>query len=723
MQQPASFQEARLQFLDYWRVIKTRKAVVFAVFLLVVLVATTVTFLQPKIYASACRIKVEQEKPTVDVFSANYVPSYDPYFLRTQYEIIQSQKILHPVIEKLNLIKVWAERNRPLPLPTMDLAFQRLKGQIGVRPFRDTSLIEIIVYDEDPQLAAYLANSIAEVFEKQRLEEKRRQVLKGLDKLREEVAEQQARVQAAQQKVDYFRRELDVPVVGTGLGGVKLTDQTLQALEAQLTAAKVESGVKEVRLKELQRLTPQQLRHSIATIITDGNVQSLIQNLTEIETRLEAIKEDFGPEHPTARAAMATRDKLSEQLDNRLDGVLKGFEVDLQMAQARVTELQRQLDAAKTTSVNLDSEKYTPFRNAQREEEMQTRLYEALHSRLQQVSIEIDVPRSPVEIMDKAEPGRAPVKPNVWFNIGLGMVVGLILGVALTFFLEFLDTSIKKMEDIERYLGLPVLGVVAREGELIIRGSASPQHIEAYRMLRANVEFARGTDAPKSIAVLSAGAGEGKSFTITNLACVYAQHGMRVLIVDSDLRRPNIHKNLGLNNATGLTDYLGGIKTSDEIIQPTNIPNLFAITAGGGGQTKAALPLLTSQRMDALINYVAQQFDIVLYDTPPVLAVSDAAIVANEVGASILVVQHRRYPRAMSIRAKHAIENAGGRLLGVVVNNINIGQDESYYYYHDHYDRYLNPQEPGSGKSSAPTAAQSPKTTSAGDEIELQGKY
>jgi capsular exopolysaccharide synthesis family protein len=239
-------------------------------------------------------------------------------------------------------------------------------------------------------------------------------------------------------------------------------------------------------------------------------------------------------------------------------------------------------------------------------------------------------------------------------------------------------------------------------------------------MLRANVEFARGPDGPKSIALLSAGAGEGKSFTITNLACVYAQHGVRVLIVDSDLRRPSIHKNLNLSNTTGLTDYLSGQKGIDEIIQPTNIPNLFAITAGGGGQTKAALPLLTSQRMDALINHVARQFDIVLYDTPPVLAVSDAAIVANEVGAAILVVQHRRYPRAMSIRAKHTIEHAGGRLLGVVVNNINLGQDESYYYYHDHYDRYLNPPESVAPKPAAPAPA---GRAAAADELELPGKY
>ncbi len=141
MEQTQSFSEARLHFLDYWRVIRTRKAVVFAVFLLVVLVAATITLMQPRMYLASTRIRVEQERPNVEVFRPENYPTYDPYFLQTQYEILTSQKILHPVIEKINLMKIWADRHEPLPVPSIDLAFQRLKGQVGVRRYRDTSLI------------------------------------------------------------------------------------------------------------------------------------------------------------------------------------------------------------------------------------------------------------------------------------------------------------------------------------------------------------------------------------------------------------------------------------------------------------------------------------------------------------------------------------------------------------------------------------------------------
>jgi capsular exopolysaccharide synthesis family protein len=705
--------EARLHFLDYWRVIKTRKAIVFVVFLLVVLVAATFTFFQPKIYMSSVRIKVEQEHPTVAVFEQQYVPSYDPFFLQTQYEVLQSQKVLYPVIERLNLQsrESWLQNGQQLPKEVLS---QRLKAMLGVRRYRDTSLIEITVQDGDRMEAAEIANTIAEVFESEQLEVKRQQTMKGIEKIRDELAQQQEKVRLAQKKVEDLRRELNVPVFGT----VKLDDQAIQHLDQELTTARVEAVSRETRLKELQKLSLQQLRNTIATIISDPNVQTLLQNLTDAERKLEVLKEDYGPDHPNVRAAIAERDKLQTQLDARLEGVMRGFEVEYQMAQARVTELQKQLDDLKAASLDLASDRYLPFHNAEREEESETKLYDNLKARLEQTSIELEIPRSPIEVVDLAQPSAVPVSPNVWRNVVMGTIVGLFLGVGLSFFIEFLDTSVKRMEDVERFLDLPVLGVVPQEAGLLSGGAVSPGHLEAYRMLRTNIEYAKRDGAVRSLCVLSAGAGEGKSFTVANLAYVYAQQGSRVLVVDSDLRRPGIHQFFGVSNAIGLAEYLGATETLEEIILPTNVPNVSIITSGGGGKPKSALPLLTSHRMEELIAELSKRFDIVLYDTPPALGVSDATIMAREVGTSILVIQHRRFPRAMPLRARQLVENAGGKLLGVVVNNVNIGQDETYYYYyHEHYDQYLH------APASAPSPSASEKKKGEDDQIEPQGKY
>ncbi len=704
--------EARLHFLDYWRVIRTRKIIVFLVFLLVVLTVFTITIFQPKVYMAVARIKVEPERPTVSMVEGRDMAAYDPYFLQTQYEIIQSQKILYPVIDRLNLRRT---PGSDVELP-QDIAFRHLKGQLSVRRFRDTSLIEITVYDHDSGRAAEIANTVAEIFERDRLEVRRQQTQKGIDKLREEVAQQLDRVRLVQEKIERLRKELDVPVIGT----MKLSDIALEQLQSQLYEARAGAVATAARLSEFKKLTIQQLKGAVTTLIADATAQSLLQNLTDVETHIETLKEDYGPEHPTVRAMIATRDKLEDQLSERLAGITRGLEIEYQVSKARLDEVQKQVNEAKNASLLVESEKYLPFRNAQREEELEMKLYEAVKGRVQQASIEMDLPRSPVEVIDRAEPPlpQMYVSPKIWVNIPMGAAAGLVLGVVLAFFIEFLDTSIKRIEDVEKHLGLPVLGIVGQNAKLLHRGIASVAHLEAYRMIRTNIEFAKPEGATTQLCVLSAGAGEGKSFTIANLGFVYAQHGARALIVDCDLRRPGVHEHLGISNNIGLADYLSGRKTVQETIQPTSAPNLSLIPAGGGtvSSSKEALPLLTSHRMAELIEYVGQHFDVVLYDTPPILGVSDAAVVAREVGMYILVIQHRRYPRNMARRAVQLVQNAGGKLLGVIVNNVQLGYDETFYYYHAQHE----PDQKSSVREIQPVAVPKP---AASDEIDISGKY
>lgn len=715
MQTTTLSQEARIHFVDYWRVIKTRWPFVLIVLLVTLLITTVVTLLQPKLYSSSLRMKVEQDRPTVAVFEREQYPTYDPYFLQTQFEILQSRRILDPVVERLNLQRVWGSADEELPV---SIAAERLRRRMNARRFRDTSLIEIVVRDTDPRLAAAIANTIAEVFEKDRLEFKRQQTMRGLEKLREELTAQWQRVQQAQAEVERLRKELQVPVFGT----MRLSDMELQQLNQQLTAARAEAASLEAKVTELKKLTPIQLRNTIATLINDPNVSALLQSLTESELRLETLKQDFGPDHPSVRAELANLEKLQEQMDGRLAGVIAGFEIQLQATMRRVEALQKQLDEAKQASLLMESEAYRPFRNAQLIEEQEMRLYDALKQRLQQESVTVELPRSPVEVVERAEPSLIPVSPRVRLNLILGGIAGLVLGVIMAFLLEFLDTSIKKVEDIEQYLGLPVLGIIPEQAGLLIRGQATPQHLEAYRMLRTNLEFARGNGEINSICVLSAAPSEGKSFTIANLAVACAQHGARVLVVDCDLRQPQQHELFAISNASGLADYLVGLRTLEEVTLPSGIPNLAVIPSGSGAQAKPALAMLSSQRMADLIESLRRQYDIVLYDTPPVLGVSDAASLAHDVGAALLVIQHRRYPRDMVRRALQIVQHAGGKLLGVVVNNVQLEQAGAYFYYHEGYEPYFKAPElrareqPASQPVSSSAAAKRP------DEIEFSEK-
>jgi capsular exopolysaccharide synthesis family protein len=283
------------------------------------------------------------------------------------------------------------------------------------------------------------------------------------------------------------------------------------------------------------------------------------------------------------------------------------------------------------------------------------------------------------------------VRPNKPRTIALGIIIGLTVGIGLAFFIEYLDTSVKTIDDVERTLQAPVLGVIPQNvGYLIDEGSESP-HAEAYRVLRTNLLFSRKDEKRNTVAIVSAGAGEGKSTTVMNLATVFAQSNQRVLIVDSDLRRPTLHKMLRVTNNLGLTNYLLKQNTLEEVIQTTGVPSLDFMASGR--LPSSSLGILSSAAMKDLIGELKQRYDYVFFDSPPIMGVSDASILASEVDMTLQVIQYRRYPQPMNIRAKQLIEKVGGNLVGIVLNNINMSQDESYYYYSGYYHDYYSKNE------------------------------
>ena len=288
--------------------------------------------------------------------------------------------------------------------------------------------------------------------------------------------------------------------------------------------------------------------------------------------------------------------------------------------------------------------------------------------------------------MRVADPDPSPVKPNKTLNIVLGIVFGLMVGIGLAFFIEYLDTSVKTIDDVERALQAPVIGVIPQDVGCLLDEGPENRHAEAYRVLRTNIMFSRKDDKLNSIVVVSAGAGEGKSTTTLNLATVFAQAGDRVLVVDSDLRRPTLHKLLRVGNSVGLTNYLLKQNTLEEVIQTTSVPTLHLMASGK--LPSSSLSILNSSQMKDMIAELKRRYDFVFFDSPPILGVSDASILASEMDMVIQVIQYRRYPQPMNIRAKQSIEKVGGKLIGIALNNINMSQDESYYYYSGYYHNY-----------------------------------
>ena len=441
------------------------------------------------------------------------------------------------------------------------------------------------------------------------------------------------------------------------------------------------------RLKSLgAERGPEGLAQAIPTAAPDTFLSSLLDQLTLAEQRLVTLEKDYGPEHAEVIKCKAMADDLHSKIKSRVDGIILGLDARVFSLSNSLENLEKEVDKATTTDVKKANDS-RPYFEAKRTLDELQRFRQILDMKIASEKIDVELPKTMmVEVVDKAVPGVRPVRPNKPLNIALGIIIGLVVGVGLAFFIEYLDTSVKTIDDVERSLQCPVLGVIPQNVGLLMEEGAESPHAEAYRVLRTNLLFSRKDDKLNTIAVVSAGAGEGKSTTIFNLAAVFAQSGQRTLMVDSDLRRPTLHKMLRVTNNIGLTNYLLRQNALEEVIQTTSLPTLDFLASGK--LPSSSLGILSSAQMKDLIGELKQRYDFVFFDSPPIMGVSDASILASEVDMTLQVIQYRRYPQPMNIRAKQLIEKVGGNLVGIVLNNINMSQDESYYYYSGYYHDY-----------------------------------
>ncbi len=719
--------ESQLHFLDYWRIIRIRKTVILAVFLLVVLTTTAVTFVLHDTYASTVRIGVAKDAFDIDPLGRPNAPDqFDPYFIQTQFEKIKSKTILYQVIEALDLNRIWAARRREPSLTTPE-SYILLCKSLDVRQSRNTTLIEIRVYSEDKEEAALIANKIADVYQESRLSVKGKQSKMAIQVLETRLAQQSIAVSNAQINVDSLRTKLQIPdsVDSPGAFQSSLERERVSGVEQERQRAESQYVYYDTQLKNLADMDRTTLRKAVLTAVpSETLLSSLYSELSQTEQMLATLLPDYSTNHPDVVRRMSLKKQIEKQIEDRLDGVLTGLTNQVIAMKARLDKQTSNLVLAKA-EVAEAAKDARPYWQAKRDLENQQRIRDAIYLRTMQEGVDASIPMSSiVEIIDKAEPGLRPVSPNFPLNIALGVIVGLVMGVGLAFFIEYLDTSVKTIDDVERALSAPVLGVIPQNvGALMNEGPDSP-HAEAYRVLRTNVLFSRKDPTANTLTVVSGGAGEGKSTTIFNLATVFAQNGQRVLVVDSDLRRPSLHKFVNVSNTVGLTNYLLKQNTLEEVIQTTKVPTMDFMASGK--LPSSSLGILNSARMKEFIKDVKARYDFVFFDSPPIMGVSDASILASEVDLALLVVQYRKYPQAMTLRAKQMVEKVGGTMLGVVLNNINISQDSYYYYYSGYYYDYYSKQDEYEEKKDGDAKKNGEGAVKAGDRAatpEIKRKY
>ncbi len=702
-QDQAPLSESKLHFLDYWRVIRVRYGIILLAFLLVVITTGVTTYYMPRQYRSSVFMQISNRMQSLPLFGGDDGGSrnIDTAFTSTQFEILQRKEILYPVLRELGLAQRWGEPGKPMP---EEFAFNKLRGSMEVRAVRGTDLIQVDVYSEIPAEAAEIANKIADVYVQRRIDLYRDTQQAALGTLDDEVDKAEKETAELRNKLYNLAEELGIvdlnPIeiqVPGELDEKRLLEKHQEVMASDSRLTKIESLLRKINELSLSDLLSAMTSLNIADPVV-GRVQPLLSEAQAQRARM--AESGLGPRHPQVRELDALIAKYQEQLQTGLETIENSLQTSYNVEKDANEKLKAQLkeleqDLIESRRLRQEYAKIKVEYNEAR------RLLEAARLRLQTRMMELQLPLEPATVWEYAEESSAPARPNVFLHIALGVIVGLLSGVGLAFFIEYLDTSVKTMEDVETFLGVPVLAVIPKGINLLHTMPTESADAEAYRIMRTNIEFNRKSADANAVSIVSGGSGEGKSTTLANLSYICAQGGYNVLLVDADLRRPVQHKLFGVSNSIGLTNYLTTNVALEDVIIQTAVDNLYLMPSGV--LPSDAVGILNSQRMSDMIAELKTRFDLVFFDSPPILGVSDASVLASEVDLTIIVVQHRRFPRNMLLRVKQAVQNVGGTVLGVVLNNVDLKHDPNYEYYTSYYHYYY--KTPGRVEAPATSSA------------------
>jgi len=686
-----------LHFHEYFKIIRNRLWVIFTIFALTVLSGYYVTnYVLPKVYQASAQIQINAEH-IADVAALGGSPTenhMDTSYFQSEFQIMQSPDVLKPIISDLQLDKIWAKRvykSNLDQLPMQD-ALAHMSNILHLDFTRGTNIIEITVSSEVPKECADVANAVADRYKAKRDIDEDQRSTRGIDSLREQIAEQKKVVEDARAKVESLRKELgekhiDVP---SGPALSERLEQELDSRNKDLLFAKEDYDARKVLLDHVIDLPDDELLSTLKGLgRSQSDIDALHSEVLKMETDItNLLKDGFDENHPRILSLRAELEGKQGQIKELVAGLRRAMTLDTDMSKSKVALLQAEVDGLTTRVRENTTNDLIPFSDANRVLQEQQSMLELLNIKLQQDISDIREHQSAVRIITRAEPPEYPSKPNKNVNMGISVVAGLFVGIGVAFLIEYLDTSVKTMADAETLLGLPVLTVIPNKGGPmpLVQDSGRQPHAEGYRILRAKLDLKVQNGVGPSLTMLSGGPGEGKSTTIYNLAVVCAQAGQSVILVDCDLRRPTLHELLGVSNERGLSNYLRGEGDAAAFVQRTAIPKLQVLAAGN--MPMSDIGVLAGDKIRHMLDDLKQRYDLVLIDAPPVLGISDGSIIAREVDYVILVIQHRRYPREISLRAKRAIEEVHGNCVGMVLNCVAVKSDDSYYYYSSYGNYY-----------------------------------
>ncbi len=684
--------EKRVHLRDYLDVLLRRKWIAIVFLISVVTIATLVSFLMKPLYKATATIQIKNENPSILTFKNIYqgtTPEEEYY--ETQYNILKSRSLAKRIIAKLPREKETKFVSEKGALNKQE-KFNEVDGErlidsfitsIEVQPIKKSQLIKINFISYNPEFASQVTNTIANEYINFTLESKLGPTQLARKRLEDQVEAMREKLEDSERHLNDYVARSQIILLGKQGDYESILTQKLTELSKELD--------KETANRISKQAIYQEVRKSDADysfVLENPLIQSLKEEYTKLESKYFNLSNVFKPEYP----AMLRLEKEIENLKNRIEieeqKIINALESDYNITLKKETSLSSAIETLRKDVLVLQQQ-MIQYQMLKREVDTNKELYTSLLTRLKEVDVSTTLSESNIQILDRAEIPLSPFKPKKAQNIGLSLIVGLLGGVFLAFFVEYFDNSIRTADVIEKKSHLPVIGLVpisrATSGELIRSFNSNDigPFAEAFRTIGTYIKFTSAFKPPRQILITSPMEQDGKTTLVVNLAKSLVELWGKGIVVDADLRRPCIHSYFGVDNSTGLSSFLSGTIEYDGLIR--KIPDLGIDFITAGPVPTNPSELLNSSRMRELINILSSTYDYLIIDSPPVLGLSDTLILSTFIESVVIVVKASNTPKDALTQAIKHLKGVNAKMLGVVLNGLNM---QTRYGYSNYYTSY-----------------------------------
>ncbi|OCC15636.1 Tyrosine-protein kinase Wzc [Dissulfuribacter thermophilus] len=719
--------EQEIHLRDYIRVLKKRKKIIITFATITIAVVVLATLAATPYYKASVQVLIERNYDA-ELMGRMYIP-YDPEFLETQFNIIKSRNVIDRVVKKLKLDTAYRqhffkEEQRSFLAPVVswikdtiksvmpskkgtaqdeedisleaqvkppsdaDIIAKIIQSRLSAKPVPNTKIVTISYMDENPVLASLIVNTIAEAYMDEMLDIKMNASRYSIKWMTLKAEEEKKKLEASERALQAYTREHDIVTVEDRLAVIP---QKLQEFSTQLSKAQAKRKELEEVYRQIQQAGNDTAALEALPIFSENKtLQSLRDQILKADQHIAELSKKYGPKHPLMIKAVEDREVLLREKQKELQRIVHSTEMNYKLAKSTEENLKDLLEQTKQELINL-KDRMIQYDILKREADTNRALYDALIKRIKQQSASEQTQTVNIWVVKKAEVPVAPATPKKKRNLLLAVVLGLFGGIGMAFFVEYLDNTVKSVEEVEQKTGLPVLTVVADVKEKhesidrqVLEHPRGPI-AESFRALRSQLMLSSAEHPPRSILISSAVEGEGKTALVVNLATTLSEANRSVLAIDCDLRKPRLHKAFNLVNDKGLSSYLVGEAGEQDVIVNLSEPKIDVMTSGPIPPNPAEL--LASNRMEELVTRMKDKYDFVLFDSSPILSATDSQILSRLAEGTILVIRAGETTFEQLQGALRLFRSVNANILGIVLNGVDLGKNEQYYY-HGYYSYY-----------------------------------